>query len=281
MGKPSPATVAELRRLTTLGLTSTQAAEQLRSSGVNDATERAVRRWKTANGIKKVWRRGVVGGAGGGTTAADDHQLDVIVAALIYDEKIGPDEGYRWVAAVVNEKLAPLRVSAERVGRSLKRVVPALVAKRIKIVEKRMQRRMYVAQFFRQSGHIDGHMKARFGSVQLPIFGYADGDCRWLLRLGMQWTKTARESFLQFAAAVATEGDLLDVSTTFDSGEEWVIIVEALHAMGVRVRFVKSVHNTRIERCADAPRRRCRTPRASLTSPAAPLLGCGETSSSR
>ena len=49
--------------------------------------------------------------------------------------------------------------------------MPAAVDERNKIVEKRMQRRIYVADYSDQRDHIDLECKLIFGRVRLYIYG--------------------------------------------------------------------------------------------------------------
>ena len=78
-------------------------------------TERQVRRWKEKQGIRRVW-------------AGSDAALDSVVHQLAVNEELGDEEGYRWVASVVNRAIpGPRSVGVARVCKSLRRVMPAKV----------------------------------------------------------------------------------------------------------------------------------------------------------
>lgn len=157
---PPPAwAIAKVRELVAEGDTPEFIAEHLHDLGLT-CTPRQVRRWKEVHGIKRQW-------AGG------DAALDGIVQQLVASDELGDEEGYRWVHSIVNEHIpGHERVGCERVRRSLKRVMPAQVDARKAIVEKTLQRRVYVADYYGERTHIDLECKLIFGSVRLYIYGH-------------------------------------------------------------------------------------------------------------
>jgi|TARA_B110000046_G_scaffold119755_1_gene126435 hypothetical protein len=201
------------------------------------ANARQVRRWKEKHGIKSQW-------------AGDDGQLDQIMQQLRDDDELGEQEGYRWVHSVVNAAIpGDERVGEKRVRAAVKRAMPAAVAARNDIIETRLQRRVYVADYAGQNDHLDLECKIIVGSVRMYIFGLADGDSRYLKLLPLLFVKTARSTFLHgYLAAVGNDGLRAADRTTADAGREWVIMRYALEAQGLRWNPTRSVHNTRIER---------------------------------
>ena len=83
----------------------------------------------------------------------------------------------RWVASEVNKRVAPQRVGEKRVLRALRRVDPAGVASRKKLVERRLIRRVYSMQYYLQAGHIDYNCKATLpGGVRLYTYGHVRAE---------------------------------------------------------------------------------------------------------
>lgn len=122
-------------------------------------TARSVKRWKVKHGIRQTWR-------------GDDVALDAVVQRLRDDDELGAEEGYRWVQSVVNDAIpGSERVGAARVRKAIKRAMPAAVNEREKIVEKQLQRRIYIADYRGQRHHIDLECKLQFGPVRIYIFG--------------------------------------------------------------------------------------------------------------
>ena len=124
-----------------------------------DCNPRQVKRWKEKHGIGTLWR-------------GDDAALDQVVTDLHADDELGVNEGYRWAHSVVSDRLPPgLSVGAARVRKAMRRADPAAVDQRKKMVEKRLQRRIYVAHYYGQSDHVDFECKAKVGKVRLYIYG--------------------------------------------------------------------------------------------------------------
>ena len=131
----------------------------LAARGVN-ATKAQIHRWKVKYHIRKQWY---------GT----DDELDAILRRLHADGELGSKEGYKWVHSVVNQQLQKGEglVGRARVQRAMARCFPAQVEARKAMVEKRLQRRLYVAHYYGQSYHLDPECKLQFGVVRLYIFG--------------------------------------------------------------------------------------------------------------
>ena len=127
-------------------------------------TARQLDRWKVKHKIRRQWQ-------------GSDAALDAIVRQLIADDELGEDEGYRWVHSVVNTRIpGGLCVGRNRVQASLRRVVPALVDARKNAVERQLQRRVYVADYFMQRSHIDLMCKLIFGHVRLYVYGHVSSN---------------------------------------------------------------------------------------------------------
>ena len=125
-----------------------------------DCTPRQVKRWKLKHKLSARWD-------------GDDQALDGIVEALRREDELGANEGYRWCHSVVNQRLpAGKSVGAARVCQAQRRTDPAGVALRKRIVEKQLQRRVYVADYYGQSDHIDLECKVIVGNrVRIYIYG--------------------------------------------------------------------------------------------------------------
>jgi len=136
----------------------------------------------------------------------------------VADDELGDEEGYRWIASVVNRAIpGPESVGVQRIAKSLRRVMPAKVDERKVIVEKHLQRRVYVADYYGQRAHIDLQCKLQFGDVRMYIYGHADGDARYMLRLTLLFVKTARALLYQgYMPALAVDGMVADELTTVD-----------------------------------------------------------------
>ena len=164
MAAPPAWVIAKLRQLVAEGDSVPLIVEHLSSLNFS-CTERQVRRWKEKHGIRRVWE-------------GSDAALDSVVHQLAVNEEFGDEEGYRWVASVVNRAIpGPRSVGVARVCKSLRRVMPAKVDARKAIVEKRLQRRVYVADYYGQRAHIDLECKLQFGGTKLYIYGHV---CRRL-----------------------------------------------------------------------------------------------------
>ena len=149
----------KIRELVADGVTVPLIVEHLQDLNFT-CTERQVRRWKQTNGIRRQW-------------TGTDADLDAVVQQLVADDELGDEEGYRWVTSTVNEAIpGPQAVGVDRVRRSLRRVLPAKVDARKAIVEKQLQRRIYVADYYGQRAHIDLECKLIFGAVRLYIYGH-------------------------------------------------------------------------------------------------------------
>uniref|UniRef100_A0A7S3AF98 Integrase core domain-containing protein n=1 Tax=Haptolina ericina TaxID=156174 RepID=A0A7S3AF98_9EUKA len=211
-------------------------AEQITSAGYQ-TTVRQVKRWKEKNNIVQNWR-------------GDDAALDQVVQRLRDDDELGAEEGYRWVQSVVNSAIdGQARVGEKRVRAAIRRAMPAAVDERNKIVEKRMQRRIYVADYADQRDHIDLECKLIFGRVRLYIYGQACGDSRFLKGFPLLFVKTARSVFRRgYCVATSNNGLRAADLTTADAGNEWRIIRFALEQQGGSWNETQSVHNVRIER---------------------------------
>ena len=157
---PPPAWVlAKLRQLVAQGDMALLIAEHLQYLKFS-CTVRQVRRWKVQHGIRRVW-------------AGTDLALDGVVQQLVADDELGDEEGYRWIASVVNRAIpGPESVGVQRIAKSLRRVMPAKVDERKAIVEKHLQRRVYVADYYGQRAHIDLQCKLQFGDVRMYIYGH-------------------------------------------------------------------------------------------------------------
>ena len=164
MESPPAWVLAKLRQLVAEGDTVQLITEHLASLNFS-CTVRQVRRWKEKHNIRRVW-------------AGSDAALDSVVQQLVVNEEFGDEEGYRWVASVVNRAIpGPRSVGVNRVCKSLRRLLPAKVDARKAIVEKRLQRRVYVADYYGQRAHIDLQCKLQFGDTKLYIYGHV---CRRL-----------------------------------------------------------------------------------------------------
>ena len=153
----SAAVIAALRELVADGLSVTLCTEQLNHRFQLGVTERQVRRWREKS-IKIIWK-------------GSDAELDRVVLGLLNGRELGDDEGYRWVHSVVNEQLGPLRVGRDRVAAAIRRVAPAQVTARLKIVEKRLIRRVQHYRFYGEVEATDLNCKATFGKVKLLVSG--------------------------------------------------------------------------------------------------------------
>ena len=114
----------------------------------------------------------------------------------------------------------PVDSGEKRVLRALRRVAPAGVASRKKLVERRLIRRVYAMQYYLQAGHIDYNCKATLpGGVRLYTYGHVRaehsnlnatptlwscearacvqvaGDSRWVAALEVTFVKTSKASF--------------------------------------------------------------------------------------
>jgi len=137
----------------------------------------------------------------------------------------------------------------QRIAKSFRRVVPAKVDERKAIVEKHLLRRVYVVDYYGQRAHIDLQCKLQFGDVRMYIYGHADGDARYMLRLTLLFVKTARALLYQgYMPALAVDGMVADELTTVDGGTEFNMIKFARRQQGLPCNETRSVHNTRIER---------------------------------
>ena len=160
MAAPPPTWIIDkLRELVADGLTCPLIAEQLSALG-HPTTARQAKRWKIQYKVRLV-------------SKVTDASLDALLQKLSADCVVGDTEGYRWIVSEVNKAVAPQRVGEKRVLRALRRIDPAGVSRRKKLVERRLIRRVYSMQFYQQAGHIDYNCKATLpGGVRLYTYAH-------------------------------------------------------------------------------------------------------------
>ena len=232
---PPPWVLDKLRELVEDGLTVPLCAAQLDALG-HPCTPRQVRRWKAQLSVRRFAK-------------LSDAQLDVVVQRVRDEGGAGAREGYRWIQSAINEQLKPLRVGRDRIRKSLLRLAPEEVAERRSAVEKRIIRRVYVADYYGQSGHLDFNCKATLpGGIKLYTYGHVDGDSRWIAALEVTFVKTAKASF-EHGFLRALEADAYAVSDVvhMDAGREWSIIA-FMAEQELKYKVVKSTRNVKVER---------------------------------
>ena len=238
MPLPAPPSwvITKLRELVADGLSVGLCVEQLVALG-HSCTARQVKSWKSQNKIRRF-------------SKLSDAELDAIVQRVRAAGGAGAREGYRWVHSAINKELHPLRVGRSRVQKALLRCAPQVVADRRTLVEKRLIRRVYVADYYLQNGHLDYNCKATLpGGIHLYVYGHVDGDARWIAALEVTFVKTAKASMEEgFLTALEADGYAVSDVVYMDAGREWAIIAYALTTQGFKYKVVKSSRNTKIER---------------------------------
>jgi hypothetical protein len=157
-GPPPPWVIGKVREMVADGLTVPLIAGQLTALG-HPCTPRQVKRWKSAHGVRQIAK-------------VSDASLDAVIRQLRADGVAGPTEGYRWVHSSV-EKAIGKKVGETRVRKALLRVAPQDVEGRKRLIERRLIRRVYSADYYLQSGHIDFNCKATLpGGVKLYSYGH-------------------------------------------------------------------------------------------------------------
>jgi hypothetical protein len=157
-GPPPSWVISKLREMIADGLTVALVAGQLTNMG-HACTARQVKRWKTAHRIRAVAR-------------PSDQALDAVISELHESGLAGKTEGYRWVHSAVKDKLGS-NIGKDRVRKALLRVAPEEVEARKRLIERRLIRRVYSADYYLQAGHIDFNCKATLpGGVKLYSYGH-------------------------------------------------------------------------------------------------------------
>ena len=228
--------IGKLRELVRDGLTGPLCAQQISALGFQ-CSVRQIKLWMSKHGIRRFSR-------------LSNGELDAIIQRVRANGGAGEREGHRWIHSAINAQLAPLRVGRDRVQKALVRLFPEEVAERRRAVEKRLIRRVYVADYYLQSGHLDYNCKCTLpGGIKLYTYGHADGDSRCLAALEVAFVKTAKAAFEDgFLRALEFDGYAISDKIHLDSGGEWAIILYSLDQQGLAYKKVKSIRNVKIER---------------------------------